>query len=169
MDLFEAIINRRSIRKYTQENVTNEDVNILLRAAMQAPSALNEQPWSFVVVRDQEARDALANDLPYSKMAKHAPVVIVVCGDLDEEKASGFWVQDCSAAIENMLLAAHGRDLGAVWCGIHPVKEREDIVRNILKLPDNIVPFALVPIGHPDQDLGEVNRFRADRIHHDKW
>lgn len=169
MDLFEAIINRRSIRKFTQENVTTEDINILLRAAMQAPSACNEQPWHFVVVRNEQMRKSLANELPYSKMAAHAPVVIVVCSDLNQDKAKGFWVQDCSAAIENMLLAAYGRELGAVWCGIHPVQEREDIVRKLLNLPGNIIPFALVPVGHPDQDLGEANRFRADRVHNERW
>lgn len=169
MDLFEAIISRRSIRKFTKENVSNEDINILLRAAMQAPSACNEQPWSFVVVRDGTIRQSLATELPYSKMASQAPVVIVVCGDLSQDRANGFWVQDCSAAIENLLLAAYGRELGAVWCGIHPLKEREEIVRAILNLPEHVIPFALVPLGHPAQVLDEVNRFKPDRIHNDRW
>lgn len=169
MDIFEALFTRRSIRKYTQEDVSDEDLNILLKAAMLAPSASNRQPWHFVVVRDPEVRAALAGQHPYAKMAVDAPVVIVVCADLNEEKTPGFWVQDCSAATQNLMLAARARNLGSVWCGLHPVEDRILPVREILNLPDNVMPLSLVALGHPAQPFSEADRFRADRIHNDRW
>lgn len=117
MDIFEALFTRRSIRKYTQEDVSDEDLNILLKAAMLAPSASNRQPWHFVVVRDPEVRAALAGRHPYAKMAADAPVVIVVCADLNEEKTPGFWVQDCSAATQNLMLAARQK---SGFCLVRP-------------------------------------------------
>lgn len=169
MDIFEALFTRRSIRKYTQEDISDEDLSILLKAAMLAPSASNRQPWHFVVVRDPKVRAALAERHPYAKMAADAPVVIVVCADLNEEKTPGFWVQDCSAATQNLMLAARARNLGSVWCGLHPVEDRIRPVREILNLPDNVMPLSLVVLGHPAQPFSEADRFRADRIHSDRW
>lgn len=169
MDIFEAIFTRRSIRKYTTEAVSDEDVEIILKAAMLAPSACNEQPWQFVVARDPEQRQKLSEVSPYTHMAAKAPVVIVVCGDLSEEKAPGMWVQDCAAATQNILLAARGRNLGAVWCGIHPESDREDKARKIIGLPEQVIPMSLICIGHPEQKFYEENRYRADRVHHEKW
>lgn len=169
MDLFEALFTRRSIRKYTEEDVSPDDVKLMLKAAMLAPSANNRQPWHFVVLRDKSVRAAIAERHPYAKMAADAPVVIVVCADLNEEKTPGFWVQDCSAALQNLMLAARGRNLGTAWCGLHPVEDRVAPVREILNLPAQVMPLGLVAVGHPAQPFAEVDRFREDRIHHDRW
>lgn len=169
MDLFEALKTRRSIRKYTDEPVSDDNIHALLDAAMHAPSAKNEQPWHFVVVRDSSVRAVLAKTTPYTHMAAEAPVVIVVCGDMNHDKASGMWVQDCAAATQNLLLAARGENLGTVWCGVHPIQEREEHVRSALNLPANIVPFNLICIGHPAQPFKEEQRFQEERIHREKW
>ncbi len=169
MDIFEALFTRRSIRKYTQGDVSDEDLNIMLKAAMLAPSASNRQPWHFVAVRDPKVRAALAERHPYAKMAADAPLAIVVCADLNEEKTPGFWVQDCAAATQNLMLAARARNIGSVWCGLHPVGERVQPVREILHLPGNVMPLSLVVLGHPAQPFAEADRFRTDRIHNDCW
>lgn len=169
MDILEALFTRRSIRKYTTEPVSEDDLRILLKAAMLAPSACNEQPWEFVVAEKQELRDKLSELSTYTKMAQRAPLAILVCGNLDKEKAPGMWVQDCSAAIENLLLAARGRNIGGVWCGIHPVKEREEKARQILGLPERVIPFALVCLGHPDQKFHEEDRYNENCVHREKW
>lgn len=169
MELFEALRTRRSIRKYNAEPVSDDDIHAMLDAAMHAPSACNEQPWHFVVVRGAEGRAALAKTSPYTHMAAAAPVVIVVCGDLNYDKASGMWVQDCAAATQNLLLAARGREIGSVWCGVHPQKEREEIIRAALGLPEHIIPFSLICLGHTDSEFREEHRFHEDRIRREKW
>jgi nitroreductase len=169
MDIFEALFTRRSIRKYLPKPVSDEDITLLLKAAMLAPSANNSRPWHFVVVRDEAARKALAERHPYAKMAAAAPLVIVVCANLDEQKESDFWAQDCSAATQNLMLAARGKNLGSVWCGLYPREEREGVVREILHLPPNVRALSLVVIGHSDQPFSEANRFNAEKIHYDRW
>jgi nitroreductase len=169
MDILEALFTRRSIRKYSSEPVGDEDIALLLKAAMLAPSAHNCRPWHFVVVRDEATRKTLAQRHPYAKMAAEAPVVIVVCADLDAQKESDFWVQDCSAATENLMLAARGRNLGSVWCGLYPKDDRESIVRDVLNLPSNIRALSLVVIGHSTQPFFEADRFNADKIHYERW
>lgn len=169
MDLYEAIASRRSIRKFTSTPLRDEDVRLILECAMLAPSAMNQQPWQFVLLRDQAMREAAARTSPYTGMAAHAPLVIVVCGDLGEEKAPGYWTQDCAAATQNLLLAARGKGIGAVWCGVHPVREREEYLKKLLKLPDRIMPFALVCLGYTEMKFHKEDRFRADRIHEGGW
>lgn len=169
MDIFEAIFTRRSIRKFMELPVSKDDENLILKAAMLAPSACNEQPWHFVCIRDQSTREQLSHVSPYTHMAADAPLVIIVCGDLSLEKAAGMWVQDCSAAIENLLLAARGKNLGSVWCGIHPEKDRETKTREILGIPENVIPLGMISIGHPAQHFSEAARFNEDRIHREKW
>ena len=169
VDIFEALFTRRSIRSFTAEDVSEEDLDMVLRAAMAAPSAHNSQPWHFVVVRDAEARKAVAARHPYAKMAADAPVVIAVCADPAECKEEGFWQQDCSAALENILLAARGRNLGTVWCGMHPVEDRVEPVREILGIPAGINILGLVVMGHPAQPFRKVDRYKAEKIHFDRW
>lgn len=169
MDIFEAIMTRRSIRNYTDTPISDDDLRLLLKCAMMAPSAQNEQPWHFVVARDTRKREELSHVSPYTHMAARAPVVVVVCGDLNEEKAPGMWAQDCSAAIENLMLAARAKGIGCVWCGVHPRKERETAVAKALNLPANVIPLGLVCMGHADQGFKEADRFKEDRIHHETW
>lgn len=169
MDLFEAIETRRSIRKYTQEAVSGEDALALLKAAMQAPSARNQQPWQFVTIRDAAMREIISKASPYTGMARESPLVIIVCGDLSLASAPDFWPQDCAAAVENLLLAARGKNLGAVWCGIYPAQERVDYLKKALSLPENIIPFALVCVGHTDLKFHNIDRFKPERVHDGKW
>ena len=136
---------------------------------MSAPSAGNEQPWHFVVLRKRRILNAIPEIHPYSQMLKQAALGILICGDLSLEVYKGFWVQDCSAAIQNMLLAAHSLGLGAVWLGIYPMEERVTGVRKMLSIPENIVPFAIVSIGWPAEEKPPAKRYRADRVHYDGW
>ncbi len=169
MEAMEAILSRRSVRKYQGREVPEEVITKVLRAAMAAPSAGNQQPWHFVVVRDKGLLEALASVSPYTGMTREAPVAIVVCGDLNLEQRKGFWVQDCSAATQNLLLAAHALGLGAVWCGLFPREERVQATRALLGLPDHIVPLALVPMGYPAEESGPADRFDSGRVHFDRW
>lgn len=169
MDLFDAIYGRRSIRRYTAEPVSDDDVTQLLKAAMAAPSAGNEQPWHFVIVSEREKLDAITKFHPYANALETAPLGIVVCGDLTLERYEGFWVQDCSAAIENMLLAAHALGLGAVWLAGHPVEDRCKNLRRLLGIPANVVPLAIIAVGHPGETKEAMDRYNPSRIHRDKW
>jgi len=158
---------RRSIRKFTSEGVTEEQIDTLLQAGMAAPSASNRKPWHFVVVTDQETRRALADAHPYGKMVAEAPLCVVPCGD--PSISDDYWVQDLSAATENILLAVVGLGLGAVWCGVHPRRERVAAVRRILGVPEGVVPFALLAIGHPGEDKEPRTQYDAARVHRERW
>lgn len=167
MDLMEALMTRRSIRSYRDEPVQDEVIEEIISAAMMAPSAGNEQPWQFIVIRKKELLQEIPTFHPYANMVVQAPVAILVCGDLTFAKHGEFWIQDCSAAVQNLLLAAHGNNLGAVWLGVFPREKRVEGFRKLLDLPEHLVPFALIPIGHTTLLPGKVDRFMQDRIHHD--
>ena len=169
MDAIEAILSRRSIRKYLPKLVTNESIQQILQTAMNAPSAGNARPWHFIVITDQALLRQIPRFHPYSNMLNHCPVAIAVCADLDLERYRGFWVQDCSAAIENMLIASNAMGLGAVWLGIYPIEERVDKLKTLLKLPRNIIPLALVALGYPIENIKPINRFDPSRIHRNVW
>lgn len=169
MDALQAILTRRSVRRFSPTPVAQETVTALLRAAMAAPSAGNEQPWEFVVIRDRGILDEIPKLHPYAAMAKEASVVVAVCGDTAREKYEGFWVQDCSAATENLLLAAHAQGLGAVWVGVHPRPERVEAFRKLLGLPKTIIPLCLVPIGYPAEPPAPADRFDPSRVHEDRF
>lgn len=164
------IFKRRSIRKYTDKKVSEEDIEKVLRAAMCAPSAGNEQPWEFIVVEDRAQMNALMEQNPYSNMLKEASCAIVVCGDLSLQKFDyDFWTQDCAAATQNILLEAVSLGLGAVWLGTYPIKERTEGIQKTLDLPDNIVPFSVISVGHPNEKREPVDTFKPERIHRDRW
>jgi nitroreductase len=169
MNTLEAINTRRSVRSFTSKPIAKEIVEELLRAAMSAPSAGNEQPWQFVVIDDRKTLDSITEVNPNAKMCKEAQAAILVCGDTTKEKYPGFWVQDCSAAAQNILLAAHDKGIGSVWTGIYPIKERVEGFRRLLSLPENIIPFCLVPLGYPAKQMPQVDRFQKDRVHHNVW
>lgn len=169
MDALEAILTRRSIRQFTDQSVSEAVVEDLLRAAMSAPSAGNQQPWQFVVITDREILDTIPSIHPYSAMLRQAPLAILVCGDEQLETHKGYWVQDCSAATQNLLLAAHARGLGAVWLGIYPRMDRVAGLRKLLGLPEHVVPMALVAIGHPAEHLPPAERYNAARVHRNRW
>lgn len=166
----EAIFTRRSIRRYTDKPVAPETVTGLLEAAMAAPSAGNEQPWEFIVVTDRALREQVTQVHAYSQMLKQAPVAIVVCADLARSKYPfDFWVQDCSAATENILLAAAALGLGTCWLGVHPNTERVAGVRRVFDIPETVVPFAIVAVGHPAENPGKANRYDEKRIFFEQY
>ena len=165
----DPILCRRSVREYTDEPVADGDVERLLRAAMAAPSAGNQQPWHFVVVRERATLEAIARVHPYAGMLPKAPLAIVVCGQPGAGRWPDFWDQDCSAAVENVLIEAQSLGLGAVWLGVHPLAERVEGIRELLGAPDGIVPFAVVAVGWPASKKRRADRYDPARIHRERW
>jgi len=163
------IYNRKSIRKYTNEQVSNDQVKDLLKAAMAAPSAGNAQPWDFIVVRNKDTFEEIMKISKYSTPLKTASVAIIVCGNKDKEKFPGYWVQDCSAATENILLRAEEIGLGGVWLGIYPEEGRVNGLKKIFNLPETITPLAVISIGYPDENRDTTDRFNEDNIHFETW
>ena len=169
MDIIQALHTRRSIRKFEDKPVPEEMVRQILEAAMMAPSAGNAQPWRFIVINDRKILDGMADLHPYLKMVTQAPLGIIVCADLTKEKHPGYWVQDCSAAMQNLLLAAHGLGLGAVWTGIHPMEDRIAAYKKMFSIPENVIPLGFAPIGWPAQHPKSPSRFQEDRIHYNSF
>jgi nitroreductase len=162
---------RRSIRQFTADPVTDDQVMMLLKAAMASANAGNRQPWHYIVLKDEVMRNRLAEAHQYARMARQSPVVIVPCGEPGQSYPglNDYWIQDLAASTENMLLAATGLGLGAVWCGVHPNAERVAVVRSILDVPAYIIPFALVCIGHPGEVKEPRTQYNQERVHIDKW
>ena len=166
-ELIRAIFARRSIRKYTAELVSEKDVKTMLEADMAAPSASNRKPWHFIAVTDRQIPDNLARAHPHGKMLLEAPLCIAVCGD--KNISSRYWVQDCSAATENLLLVATALGLGAVWLGVHPREERVNPIRKVLNITENIVPLNLISIGHPAEEKEPRTQYDELRVHLERW
>ncbi len=170
METITAIHTRRSIRQYTVEPVSGSDLRVLLEAAMIAPSAGNQQAWHFVVIDERALLDRIPSVHPYAGMAAKAPLAIMVCGDLSRLKYPvDYWVQDCAASTQNIMLAATALGLGSVWCGVHPVPERVEGLRKILNLPANFAPMSLIVIGHPAQEAQRLSRFDEAKVHRNSW
>jgi nitroreductase len=169
MDTLEAIFNRRSIRKYTDRPIPEALLDNILRAAMAAPSAGNQQPWHFLVIDDRSILNAIPQYHPYAQMLKAAPLAIAVCGELRKLVYDEFWVQDCSAATQNILLAAHAQGLGAVWVGLYPDQERVPKTQQLLGLPAEVIPFCFVALGYPAEQKEPSKRYRLSRIHRNRW
>jgi len=167
----EFILGRRSVRVYSPGEIDDRTVTRLLEAAMAAPSAMTKDPWRFIVVRQAAALSMFAAALPGGKMLSTASLAIVVCGDLNAafEQQLSFLLQDCSAAIQNLLLAAHAVGLGACWVGVHPGESAVRRVKELLGLPNPIIPVAVIALGHPGEDPGPRTRFNADSVHLEKW
>ncbi len=169
MDALVNLMTRRSIRRFTPDPVSDEHIETLLRAAMAAPSAGNAQPWHFITITDRAVMSQLPDIQPHTKMMLIAPLAILVCADVTLEKHEGFWVQDCAAATENLLLAAHAIGLGAVWCGAHPRTAWSEGLARLLNLPHHVRPLSLVAIGRPLEEKEPSDRFRRERIHNERW
>jgi nitroreductase len=166
-ELIQTILARRSIRKYTSKPVGEEKIKAILEAAMAAPSASNNKPWHFIVVKDRKKLDQLADGHPYGKMLFEAPLCIAVCGDTTVSQR--FWVQDCSAATENLLIAASALGLGGVWLGVYPTEERVNTVKKTLNIPDKITPLNLLSIGHPAEIKPPRTQYNEAQVHRDRW
>ena len=163
--VFQTMLARRSIRRYTPEPVSEAQIRRLLEAAMAAPSASNRQPWHFIVVSKRETLDALAEAHPFGKMLTEATLCIAVCAEPD----NAHWAVDCSAATENILLAAVEMGLGAVWLGVSPRADREHAVRDILGVPPHYNVLCLISLGHPAEEKEPRTQYREDRVHHERW
>ncbi len=160
---------RRSIRKYTDKPITDEKLENLLKAAMQAPSARNLQPWEFVVVRDKDILEKIPDFHPYSSMVPSAGAAILVCGNTDRQEMPGYIAQDCSASVQNLLLEAVNQGLGAVWLGVYPRTERIEGMAKLFRLPEHIIPVALISIGYPAENPAPEDRYDPEKVHYDTW
>lgn len=169
----DIIKERKSVRHFVEDKqISDKDISIMLEAAMAAPSAANKQPWEFIVIKDRVLLDKIAEKMPYGKFLKFAPLAIIVAGNMDRtlpDIEKDFWVQDVSAASQNLLLAAESMGLGAVWTGVYPVKDRVDTLSKILALPKNIIPLNVIIIGYPTGIDKPKDKNNSDYIHFEKF
>jgi len=165
------IFNRRSVRKYKDQPVTDETLTDLLEAAMAAPSAVAKDPWNFIIVKKRETLNQLAEFMPNAQMLKQAPAAIFICGDIERAhtQAESYMLQDCSAAIENILLAATALGLGSCWLGVHPRPERMVAVQKVFALPEGIIPVSGIALGYPAEQPEPRTRFRAEYVRYETW
>ena len=171
-ETIENILTRVSVRQFTGEKISEAQIDTLLRAAMAAPSAINKQPWAFIVVTDEALIARLGEALPYSRCSNHPAVAFIPCGDLTKAipgEMANFWINDVSAATENLLLAAHAMGLGAVWTGLHPDMNRAKMVQEMLNLPEHIIPLCVVPVGVPAEHPDIKDKYKPENIHYNRW
>ncbi len=170
MNTMETLLTRRSIRKYISSKVEEDKLNEILRAAMYAPSAMNLQPWDFIIIDNKESLEKSIKAIPHgTDILKQAQAALLVCGDNQIEKNVDYIVQNCSAAIQNILLAAHELGLGACWIAIYPLQDVIESVKKNFELPEHIIPIAFVSLGYPDEKPEAGERFQRSKIHYNKW
>ena len=168
----QTVMTRTSVRAFLDRTVSDETIELLLKAAMAAPSAKNSQPWAFVVIKNRGLLEKLGASLPNAKMTATAPAAVAICGTLDKAlpgEAREYWIQDAAASTENFLLAAHALGLGAVWTGVHPISERIRILKDALKLPEGVEPFCLIPFGWPAEPGTIKDKWDPSLVHQDIW
>jgi nitroreductase len=170
MDAMETMFSRRSIRDYTKDVISREIIHELLQAAMSAPSSKNLKPWHFIVMDDRRTLNRIPLYFPYTYMVRRAPLAVIVCGDKSKSAYDIYWTFDCSAATENLVLAANAKGLGAVWCGAYMAEVPQEVsFQTWLGIPDNIVPFAIVPIGYPAESKSGTDRYEPEKVHLNRW
>jgi nitroreductase len=169
MEVQKALLNRRSIRKYKDQKLSKEKIDKILKAAMYAPSAMNLQAWQFIVIDDKEILIDTIKSIPYAEMLRQSAAAIIVCGDSSVEKNESWLLQDCSAAIQNILISAHGLGIGSCWIAIHGMDDVYKSIKTQFKLPENIVPVSLISLGFPDEVVETEERFKEDKIHFNMW
>lgn len=170
--VLQSIATRTSIRDFQETPIEEAKVEKILRAGMAAPSAINKQPWSFTVVNDKALLQQIADSAQNAKMAAKAPMAIVVCGDMEkaiEGDARDFWIQDCSAATENILLAAHALGLGAVWTGFYPNLEKAKMLAGILNIPSSQIVLCVIPMGYPAESPAPKDKWNTENVHYNVW
>jgi nitroreductase len=167
----QCLFSRRSVRKYKNTPIPDTVIRDLLEAAMAAPSAVAKDPWHFIIVRDEAVLSKIAEGLPNGQMLRHAPIGIVVCGDIEKahDHQESYMIQDCSAAIENLLVAAGILGLGGCWLGVHPRQERITHIRKLFGLQNQIVPLAVISLGYPDAPSAPRTRYQESVVHNEKW
>jgi nitroreductase len=169
MDAINNIFSRRSIRRYRPDPVTPESIRTVIEAAMFAPSSADQEPWRFVVIEDKETIKTISVEHPYATFLTQCPVVILVCGATKDLHHGAFWTDDCAAATQNMLLAAHALGLGSIWIGIHPIEERMNMMRRLANLPEGVEPFALIPLGYAAETPEQPDRYHSEWIRSESW
>ena len=169
MEKLDFILDRRSIRRFTDRKIETDVLKAILTAAMYAPSAVNRQPWHFLVIDDRRLMEEIMEIHPYARMLQTASHAVVVCGDEQLQHGEGYWVVDCGAATENLLLAAQCLGIGTCWVGLHPREERKISFSRLLHLPSHIQPFAMVAMGYPDEHKPRPERFHAGKVRYNDW
>ena len=169
MNFEEIIQSRRSIRKYTSEKISSQIITKLIKSAMYAPSAVNKRPWEFIVIEDKGKMEEVMKIHRSAKMLKDASHAILICGDQNKQYDTGFWLADCGAATQNLLLAAHGYGIGSCWIGIYPREQRMKDISVIFELPDHVEPFAMVSLGYHTEEKYVPERFDEEKIHFEVW
>lgn len=169
MDLFSAILNRRSIRKYSDKEIPAGIIDELLKSAMYAPSAMNNQAWQFVVVNQRKKLDEILKVISHAEMLKSAQAAILICGDLNLEKNIDYIQQNCSAATQNLMLCAHGFGFGSCWIGVYPVKETISGMQKLFNLPEFVIPISLVSLGYPAENPIAEERYKTEKVHFNEW
>jgi nitroreductase len=169
METLKAIFKRRSIRKFTGKQITAAQIKTLLEAAMMSPTAVNAQEWEFLVITDKKQMLKITTIHPYAQMLKQASAAIIICGNLKKEYFPGYWIGDCAAAAQNILLAATDLGLGSVWLGVQPDKARVKNIQKLFKLPAHIMPFNVIALGYPAEKKKAENRYDAKKVHYEKW
>ena len=171
-DTLTVIFKRKSVRKYLNKPIEKKDIETLIKAGMAAPTAGDKRPWAFIGIMEKEKLLSLAEGLPHGKMLENAGAAIVVCGIPSESfpgKLADFWIQDCSAATENILLAAEAIGLGAVWIGVYPGEERMEVLRKNLALPEGVLPLNIISIGYPTGEEKPKDKYNPAKIHWTQW
>lgn len=169
MNPIDIFLNRRSIRKYKPERIEDKKILEIIKCGQYAPSAVNRQPWHFIVVDDRDLFDKIMEIHPYSRMLSTASHAIIVCGDEKLQHDDGYWIADCGAATENILLAAYSMGIGTCWVGLYPRQKRMRDIAYLFGLPTHVKPFALVSLGYPDEEKSRPDRFSASKIYRNYW
>jgi len=169
MEILEAIYTRRSIRKFVMGDVSDDILRQILRAGMSAPNSGNQRLWQFVVVKDPNQMEKIIDAYPYAKMLRDVPIAIIVCFDKSKEKYEERWQMDCAAATLNILLAAHGLGLGGLWLELFPVEDHVNAIRKSFGMPEYVIPFAVVALGHPAEEKPGLDRYEESLVHYDSW
>lgn len=165
--LINTILSRKSVRKYSDKKVEQEKIDTILKAAMSAPSGMNKQPWEILVITDKSKLEKIAEIAPNASYSAHSQLAMIVCGNKDI--SDKFWIQDCSAMSENILLAVEALELGAVWCAVFPFEDKIEAIKNLFGLPENIIPLNIIPIGYPLNDENPKEKYDAKKIHTNNW
>ncbi len=161
------MLNRKSVRKYSNKPVEQDKIDLIVKSAMSAPSAKNLQPWEFLVVTDKNLLKQIAKYIPNASYSKKSQFAIIVCGD--KNVSEKFWIQDCSAVTENILLVVESLDLGAVWCAVYPYEDKVEKIQKLFKLPDNIVPLNVIPVGYPKKKETPKQKYNPKKVHTNSW
>lgn len=164
-----SIFERRSIRRFTNQEISEGSLKKILTAAMCSPSACNSQPWQYIIVKDRNTLNDIMEVHPYTGMLNTANMAIIVCGEPQEGMPKPYWAQDCAASTQNILLEAKELGIGSCWCGVYPYNERIDPIRKLFKIPDGIYPFCVIALGYPAEEKPPNNRYIEDKIHNEKW